>query len=92
MTAPDAEYRCASEPWTGGSGMVCIASSGTKESRTVSGVPFGLGDHVDEDAVQRDRAAVVWPPRHVAGRAQRQGVDGGVRMSPRPALQPHDTG
>ena len=56
----------------------------------VTGVPVGLGDHVHQDLVQRDLAAPLPPPRHVAGRVQGQRGDRGVRVRPRPAIEPGD--
>src|SRR5580658_910924 len=54
------------------------------------GVPVGLGDHVHQDPVQRDLTAPFLPPRHVADRVQPQRADRGVRVGPRPVIQPDD--
>jgi dipeptidase E len=54
------------------------------------GVPVGLGDHVDQDLVQRHLAAVLRPPWHVAGGVQPERADGGVGMRPSPLVQARD--
>jgi DNA-binding MarR family transcriptional regulator/GNAT superfamily N-acetyltransferase len=56
----------------------------------VTGVPVGLGDHVHQDLVQCDLAAPLPPPGHVAEFVQGQRADRGVRVRPRPAVQPDD--
>src|ERR1022692_3294938 len=53
-------------------------------------VPVSLGDHVDQDPVQRHLAPVARPPRHVADRVQRQRADRRVRMGPGAVVEPDD--
>jgi hypothetical protein len=50
---------------------------------SVASVPVRLGDHVHQHPQQR-HLALVAPPRHLAGRIERQGADGlvGVRAGP----------
>jgi hypothetical protein len=54
------------------------------------GVPVGLGDHVDQDLVQRHLAAVLRPPRDMTDVVQRERADGGVGMRPGPPVQAGD--
>src|SRR5581483_6485704 len=41
------------------------------------GVPVGLGDHVNQDLVQRHRAPLIGPPRDMTHGVQRQRADRG---------------
>jgi hypothetical protein len=56
----------------------------------VAGVPVCLGDHVHQDLMQRHIGPLVRPPWHPTGGVQGQGVDGGVRVRPRPVIQGDD--
>jgi hypothetical protein len=53
-------------------------------------VPVGVGGHADQDVVQRALVVVGRPPGDVADGIERQGVDGGVRVRPGPAVLPGD--
>src|SRR3954454_20591487 len=50
-------------------------------------VPVGLGDHVHQDAVQRDLTAICRPPRHMTDVVDLERCDGGVGMFPGAAIQ-----
>ena len=54
------------------------------------GVPVGLGDHVDQDLVQRHLAPALRPPRHMTDRVQRERADGGVGVRPGLPVQAGD--
>src|SRR6202022_186622 len=54
------------------------------------GMPVGLGDHVDQDLVERHLAPVIRPPRHMTDRIQRERADNGVGVRPGPPVQAGD--
>src|SRR3954447_7192988 len=53
-------------------------------------VPVGLGDHVHQNAVQRDLAAILRPPRHMTDVIEPQRCDGGIGMFPGAVIQVDD--
>jgi hypothetical protein len=53
-------------------------------------VPVGVGGHADQDVMQRNFVVVGRPPGHMTDGVERQGVDGGIRVRPGPAVQAGD--
>jgi len=51
----------------------CLAIKLFAQDIGVSGVPTGLGEHMNQDVEQLHVRA--WPPRHVASGADVEGVD-----------------
>jgi len=56
----------------------------------VARVPVGVGGHAHQDVMQRNFVVVGRPPGHMTDGVEWQGVDGGVRVRPGPAVQPGD--
>jgi hypothetical protein len=56
----------------------------------VPGVPVRFGSHPDDGVMQGYLVLAGRPPRHAPGRVQRQGVDSGVAVLSRPAVQADD--
>ena len=50
----------------------------------------GLGDHVDQDLVQRHLAALLGPPRHLTERVELQRLDRRVGVRPDPVVEVDD--